>query len=61
MIGCIRGMRKMAALMEAKGAAVLFYENTEGGHAGATNNLEIAHSRALAYAFLWGRLRGKDE
>src|SRR5271156_1034313 len=44
--------RKMAALMESEGDDVLFYENTEGGHAGAANNNEIATMRALAYTFM---------
>jgi len=30
--------RKMAALMEAQGHDVLFYENTDGGHAAAANH-----------------------
>jgi prolyl oligopeptidase len=49
--------RKMAALMESMGNNVLFYENTEGGHAGAVNNNEIATSRALGFSFLWKNLR----
>ncbi|HUO07539.1 MAG TPA: prolyl oligopeptidase family serine peptidase [Phycisphaerae bacterium] len=49
--------RKMAALLESEGSNVLFYENTEGGHAGAANNNEIAKMRALAYTFLWEKLR----
>jgi prolyl oligopeptidase len=47
----------MAALMESMGNNVLFYENTEGGHAGAVNNNEIATSRALGFSFLWKNLR----
>jgi prolyl oligopeptidase len=49
--------RKMAALMESMGNEVLFYENTEGGHAGSVNNNEIATSRALGFSFLWKHLQ----
>ncbi len=49
--------RKMAALMESVGAPVLFYENIEGGHAGAANNNEVATMRSLAYTFLLQKLR----
>jgi prolyl oligopeptidase len=48
--------RKMAALLEAQGHPVLFYENTEGGHAAAANNRETAFMDALAYTFLWTEL-----
>ncbi|MBD8530102.1 MULTISPECIES: prolyl oligopeptidase family protein [unclassified Massilia] len=44
--------RKMAALMEAQGHAVLYWENTEGGHAGAANNTQQARMWALTYSFL---------
>jgi prolyl oligopeptidase len=49
--------RKMAALMEAQGHAVLYWENTEGGHAGAANNTQQARMWALTYSFLWERLK----
>jgi prolyl oligopeptidase len=49
--------RKMAARMLAAGQDVLYYENIEGGHAGAATNAQAAHMGALAYAFLWSRLR----
>jgi prolyl oligopeptidase len=49
--------RKMAALMKAAGQDVLYYENIEGGHGGAANNQQAAHMSALAYTFLWQRLR----
>ena len=49
--------RKMAALMEAQHHDVLFYENIEGGHAGAADNKQQAFMSALAYAFLWKQLR----
>lgn len=44
--------RKMAAKMAAQGHRVLYYENIEGGHAGAADNAQRAHMWALAYAFL---------
>jgi prolyl oligopeptidase len=49
--------RKMAALMEAMGSDVLFYENTEGGHAGSADNVQRAYIDALAYSFLLKELR----
>lgn len=49
--------RKMAALMESMGAPVLYYENIEGGHAGAATNDEVATLRALAYTFLRQKLQ----
>jgi prolyl oligopeptidase len=44
--------RKMAAALEAAGHQVLYYENTEGGHAGASNNAQAAFERAMRYEFL---------
>jgi prolyl oligopeptidase len=44
--------RKMAARMLALGDDVLFYENIEGGHAGAADNEQRAHVSALSFAFL---------
>lgn len=45
--------RKMAAKMLGMGHSnVLFYENIEGGHAGAANNKQVAHVLALVYSFL---------
>ena len=49
--------RKMMAKMEAMGADVRYYENIEGGHGGAANNQQEAHMRALAYTFLWQKLK----
>ena len=49
--------RKMYARMTAYGDNVLFYENTEGGHAAAANNKETAYKDALQYTFLWQHLR----
>ncbi|MFB9245599.1 S9 family peptidase [Massilia antarctica] len=49
--------RKMVALMEAQGHAVLYWENLEGGHAGAANNDQQARMWALTYTFLFEQLR----
>ena len=49
--------RKMMALLMDEGQDVLYYENIEGGHGGAANNKQAAHMSALAYAFLWQKLR----
>lgn len=49
--------RKMAALMQEQGHDVLYWENTEGGHAGAANNEQTATMWALTYAFLRKQLR----
>jgi prolyl oligopeptidase len=48
--------RKMAARMLDAKQDVLYYENIEGGHAGAATNKQQAHMNALAYAFLWQKL-----
>ena len=50
--------RKMAARMLEQGHAVTYYENIEGGHAGAADNAQVADMRALEVAFLWQRLSG---
>ncbi|MGJ7918473.1 prolyl oligopeptidase family serine peptidase [Massilia sp. LXY-6] len=52
--------RKMAALMGDQGHAVLYWENTEGGHAGAANNEQTATMWALSYIFLWQELTEKS-
>ena len=49
--------RKMTALMLDDKQDVLYYENIEGGHGGAANNKQSAHMNALAYTFLWQKLR----
>ncbi|WP_156648753.1 prolyl oligopeptidase family protein [Massilia sp. Leaf139] len=49
--------RKMAALMETQGHAVLYWENMEGGHAGAANNTQQARMWALTYSFLYAQLK----
>ena len=52
--------RKMAARMQALGHAVLYYENTEGGHGGAADNTQRAHLQALEFAYLWRQLGTAD-
>jgi prolyl oligopeptidase len=49
--------RKMVAKMEAQGHPVYYFENTEGGHAGAAVNKQKAQVTALEYAYLWMMLR----
>ncbi len=57
-IACNPGhARKTVAKLEAQGHDVLYYENVEGGHAGASDNKQQAFMSALIYGFLWGRLR----
>jgi prolyl oligopeptidase len=48
--------RKMAARLAERGHAVLYWENTEGGHAGAADNAQQADMMALQFAFLWQQL-----
>jgi prolyl oligopeptidase len=48
--------RKMVAKMKDQGHFVRYYENIEGGHAGAANNRQQAYMSALAYTFLWKHL-----
>jgi prolyl oligopeptidase len=49
--------RKMVARMEEMGYPVYYFENTEGGHAGASNNEQRANMWALAYSYAWKMLR----
>ena len=49
--------RKMVALMQEQGHDVLYWENTEGGHAGAANNDQQALMWALTYTFLLNELK----
>lgn len=48
--------RKMTAALEAAGHRVFYYENIEGGHAGAADNEQVAFKSALTYSFLWRML-----
>lgn len=50
--------RKMAARLEALGQHVVYFENLDGGHAGAANNSELAARTALILAFLRRHLVG---
>lgn len=50
--------RKMTAALEAAGHRVFYYENIEGGHAGAADNKQVAFKSALTYSFLWRMLAG---
>ena len=53
--------RKMAAKMEAMGDEVLFFENTEGGHAAAADHAAQAQMNALTLVFLHQKLFLKDQ
>ena len=44
--------RKMTAALEDAGHPVLYYENIEGGHAGAADNSQAAFRAALIFEFL---------
>lgn len=44
--------RKMTAALEEAGHDVWYYENIEGGHAGAADNAQTAFKSALSYSFL---------
>ena len=48
--------RKMTAALEAANHRVFYYENIEGGHAGAADNEQVAFKSALTYSFLWRML-----
>lgn len=48
--------RKMTAALEAAGHEVAYYENTEGGHAGAADNSQEARKAVLTYEFFRRRL-----
>jgi prolyl oligopeptidase len=48
--------RKMAAKLEADGNEVLFFENTEGGHAAASDHAEQAEMNALTMVYLRRKL-----
>jgi len=48
--------RKMAARMLEQGHDVLYWENLDGGHAGAADNAQTARMVALTYVFLLRQL-----
>ncbi|NRA61414.1 MAG: S9 family peptidase [Psychrobium sp.] len=49
--------RKMVARMQDLGHEVYYYENMEGGHAGAADNKQRADMYALVYSYLWQQLK----
>jgi len=49
--------RKMVARMLEQQHPVLYFENIEGGHAGAADNKQSARMSALEYSYLWQQLR----
>lgn len=49
--------RKMVAKMEGMGIDVLYYENIEGGHAGAADNNQVAELSSMVYAYLMQQLK----
>ena len=54
--------RKMVAKLRDVGSAdtkqnVYYYENIEGGHAGAADNKQRAFMKTLEYRFLWDTLK----
>ena len=49
--------RKMMAKMKDLGYDVRYFENIEGGHGGAADNDQRAHMSALAFTFLWQKVR----
>ena len=48
--------RKTAAKMEGLGNKIYFYEETEGGHGAAADNIQRAKRMAIEYAYLWKML-----
>ncbi|HPY22980.1 MAG: prolyl oligopeptidase [Actinomycetota bacterium] len=50
--------RKMTAALEQTGQPVWYYENIEGGHAGAADNAQTAFKSALTFTFLHRILTG---
>ena len=51
--------RKMAARMIEQGHEVLFYENTDGGHAAAADHKQAAEMWALSFVYLKQKLMGR--
>lgn len=50
--------RKAAARLEALGYDYFYYENTEGGHGGTSNQQQLAYRTALEYAYFARMLMG---
>ena len=51
--------RKFVASLKEQGHDVLYFENTVGGHAGASDNTQVARNEALIYSYLWDQLGHK--
>ncbi|MDO5030940.1 MAG: prolyl oligopeptidase family serine peptidase [Corynebacterium sp.] len=49
--------RSLAWLLAEAGQPVDYYENTEGGHAGAADNSQVAFVEALISTWLWHKLK----
>jgi len=49
--------RKMVAQMLAMEHDLFYYENTVGGHAGASDNQQSAKVQSLIYSYLWDQLQ----
>lgn len=49
--------RKMVARMKEQGHAVLYFENTEGGHGGGANLPQLARTTALQQVYLLQKLK----
>lgn len=52
--------RKMVAKMQSMNYDVLYFENIEGGHAGAANHVQTAKNTALEYAYMMLKLMDKN-
>ncbi|MEM7431435.1 MAG: prolyl oligopeptidase family serine peptidase [Pseudomonadota bacterium] len=52
--------RKMVARMNEMGHDLYYYENTVGGHAGASDNSQAARVQAMIYSYLWDQLGGAE-
>lgn len=52
--------RKFAQRLEDMGLPFLYYENIDGGHAGAANLEETAHSQALIYSYMYDKLANEE-
>src|SRR5690606_4991111 len=53
--------RKAAARLEELGYDYFYYENTEGGHGGTSNQEQLAYRTALEYAYFAHRLMPLEE
>jgi prolyl oligopeptidase len=56
-VGPVQARKMVARLQEMGYKNVWLHENTEGGHAGSSDNTQLAYRRALTYTFLWKELR----